>query len=646
MQTLKQIVFKYLQKMSIVVVTLTLLCNVLLQVLLVHEQVKDNAQAAFAQVAQILQENTAELETLEAEYRETCLLNAEAIAYIIQQNPEIIGNVEEFRLLARMLEVDEIHIFDDTGRIFTGTHPEYYDYTFDTGEQIGFFRPMLEDKSLRLCQDITPNTAESKLVQYSALWSADGRFIVQVGMYPDTVMEVTEKNELSYIFSLLQGSPGVAFYAIDSKTGTIMGSTTRGDNGRHMSAIGFTEADVERCRSGGHVTVSGVNSYCVIEDMDGTLIGYVISQDAMYKNIAWVTLMLLTALVLIVAMLVMAVWNFINRYIISSIGQINEKVRAVAEGDLDERVDVQSSQEFSALSSYINTMIHSLLSTTDKMSFILNHTNMLIGVYEYNKRMKTVRFTEHVPRILDLDEGELAHLASDFHQLRKYIEQLRRDPVPGEENVFRFVGRREKYIRLEEIAIGGDRLGIVMDVTEEILTRRRIEKERDVDPLTGLLNRSGLERRLPELFDETMAKGYGALIMVDSDDLKIINDVHGHAEGDRYLQRIAEVLSRVGTFEQITARQSGDEFVLCLYGYPDEAAVMADLDAVRSVQKNTKLRLNDGQEVQVRFSYGYVLTHGRRDYQTMLSEADGYMYAVKRQRKRAQARAAEAKKEQ
>lgn len=44
-----------------------------------------------------------------------------------------------------------------------------------------FFAPMLTDKSLKLVQEVTPNTAEGKMMQYSALWSKDRHFIVQVG---------------------------------------------------------------------------------------------------------------------------------------------------------------------------------------------------------------------------------------------------------------------------------------------------------------------------------------------------------------------------------------------------------------------------------------------------------------------------------
>ncbi len=639
MQTLKRIIVKNLLKLSVVMMLTILVIAALLQVLLVQDQSKESAIAAFSQIEQLIKANNDDLESVKAEYREMCLKNAESIAYMIQHNPDILGDLQEFRKIAQMMQVDEIHIFNEAGCIFTGTHPEYYNYTFETGEQIGFFRPMKDDKTLRLCQDITPNTAEGRLVQYSAVWSADGKFIVQVGMYPETVMAYTAKNELSYIFTLLQGNPGVDFYAIDKESHKILGSTTGGDHGKHMTQIGFKEGDLPRCMTGGHVTVSGVNSYAFFrESDDGYYLGYVISQDLLYQNIPVYTLVLTLCLLLIAAVMVLMMTRFTNRYIIRSIAKTNEKLRAIADGNLDERVDVQSSTEFAELSHHINTMIHSLLASTDKLSSILDRTDLRIGVYEYSTKMRSVRYTERTPAILDLDKETTARLSGNHTQLQRFIERLRKNPVPEEENIFRLPGKREVYVRHEEIVNGSDVLGIVMDVTEELLTRRRIEQERDIDPLTGLYNRGALERQLGKLFSEPENLGCGALVMMDADGLKGVNDTYGHATGDLYLKRLGEVLRSFGSAKRVCARQSGDEYVLLLYGYADDNAVMADLARIRYMQNNTMLPLANGQELPVRFSFGYVLTQGRQDYQTMLSEADGYMYAVKRKRKNARQR--------
>ena len=71
------------------------------------------------------------------------------------------------------MQVDELHLFDTKGKLFSGSVPKYYNYTFESGEQMKFFLPMLKDKSMQLCQEVTPNTAENKLMQYIAVWRED-----------------------------------------------------------------------------------------------------------------------------------------------------------------------------------------------------------------------------------------------------------------------------------------------------------------------------------------------------------------------------------------------------------------------------------------------------------------------------------------
>ncbi len=634
MKSLKNIVRRKLLWLTAGLMVAILLVALLFQIIAIQAQARDNADATFLQVRQIIEKNTAELHTVEAEYRETCLSNGEAIAYIIQKNPAILGNVEEFRQLAKKLEVDEIHIFDATGRIFTGTHPEYFDYTFDSGEQMNFFKPMLTDKSLRLCQDITPNTAEGKLVQYSALWSTDGLYIVQVGMYPAAVLEMTEKNELSYIFSLLRGNPGVSLYAVNAADGEIIGSTSGAENDKNMSQIGLELSALPKYEKGAHVTVNGVDSYCIFEDMDGTLIGYVISNDRLYGNIGFYTWMLALFLLLIAVVLVFVVQKYTEHYIIGSISATNERLRAVTTGNLDERVDVQSSQEFSELSHHINSMIRSLLKGTDKMSLVLNHTNLRIGVYEYNARMRQVRFTEHIPEIFDFTSEEMAHLAADHRLLRAFIDRLREDPVAHAENTYRFVGKKELYIKLEEFINEDEVMGIVMDVTEETTRRMRAETERDIDLMTGLYNRRGLERLLRSLFAEPDKMGQGVLVMIDSDNLKYINDTYGHAVGDMYLKQLAELLRNFDAPRHIAARTGGDEFVLLAYGYEDDAGVQEALSKVRSYQDDTMIALKEGLCYPLYFSFGYEITAGRADYDSMLKAADAAMYESKRARKK------------
>ena len=112
---------------------------------------------------------------------------------------------------------------DAAGEIVSGTHPQYYGYSFDSGKQMNYFKPMLKDKSLKMVQDIEPNTAEHKLMQYSAMWNSTGEFIVEAGIEPVNVSKVTEKNELPYIFSQLCVNPDTSYFAVNAETEKIVG---------------------------------------------------------------------------------------------------------------------------------------------------------------------------------------------------------------------------------------------------------------------------------------------------------------------------------------------------------------------------------------------------------------------------------------
>ena len=96
------------------------------------------------------------IESLKADY----IVRARAVAYILDAKPEMELDVDELQRIAKLISVDEIHLLDQTGMIYSGTLPKYFGYNFDSGEQMAYFRPMLTDKQLSMCQDVTPNTAE------------------------------------------------------------------------------------------------------------------------------------------------------------------------------------------------------------------------------------------------------------------------------------------------------------------------------------------------------------------------------------------------------------------------------------------------------------------------------------------------------
>ena len=250
-KTLQRILVNYLGRITLIVMIVILFLSLIIQTLNSVATGKKEAERIFEQMSRILDRNAEDLSKNVEEYSLSCINNAKTIAYIIQYHEEVLDSVEELKKIAGYTGVDEIHIFNKEGVIVNGTHPEYYGYSFDSGEQMNFFKPMLRDKKLSLVQEITPNTAEGKLVQYSAVWSEDEEFIVQIGMYPNSLLKLMEKNELPYIFSLLLTNDRGSLYAIDSEDHEILASTVPEKMGEKAENIGlnFKNFNIRRIKA-------------------------------------------------------------------------------------------------------------------------------------------------------------------------------------------------------------------------------------------------------------------------------------------------------------------------------------------------------------------------------------------------------------
>ena len=634
MLTLKKIISRYMYKISCILVVVILLIVFYVQLKNEQRLSYESSIRTFSQIEQVLEENQKELDEIKQDYKETCLHNAEVIAYIIEGNKDIMNSVDELKELAVSVEVDEIHIFDKTGRIFAGTHPEYYNLTMDSGEQISFFKPMLKDKSLKLVQDITPNSAEEKLMQYSAVWSKNGEYIIQVGMEPVNVMKVTEKNELSYIFSLFRVNPEADYYAINVDSGEVVGSTDLNIVGRNIAGTGLTLKDISNNRAGFHTEVNGQSSYCVFKKIGTSYIGRVISSRNLYQRIPSTIFAIFMCLMTIAYILATAVTRHMNKYVVDEIQEMNEKMELIANGNLEENIKIKSSAEFYELSEYINMLVKSLLDNNKKMSYVLSKTNLYIGVYEYNDNVKKVRITEYVPKILYVGNEEMENICSDVDRFKAFMNDIRKNSIPDEPGIFKVGNHPEHYVRLEESRQNKETFGVIIDVTAEVLRRRKIEEERDIDLLTELFNRRGLETKLSALFNAPDRLGHSAMVMIDADGLKGINDTYGHEMGDAYLNEIAGIIEGFGTRKSIASRQGGDEFVLFMYGYDTEDELMKSINLLEEMQSNTYTNLDVNIRVPLRFSMGYCLTEPDKDYTELLKEADKKMYSNKMERKK------------
>ncbi|MGO9702608.1 MAG: GGDEF domain-containing protein [Xanthobacteraceae bacterium] len=158
-----------------------------------------------------------------------------------------------------------------------------------------------------------------------------------------------------------------------------------------------------------------------------------------------------------------------------------------------------------------------------------------------------------------------------------------------------------------------------------------LEARIDVDPLTETLNRRGFERELKRSL--AYVKRYAvsaALIYLDLDGFKPVNDRHGHAAGDAVLKAVAAALARKVRTSDVVARVGGDEFVVLLWNVTeDEAAAKAA--AIEAAVYATPVRWKTSTLV-VGASAGVAQIGPLDRPADLLARADAAMYARKAQR--------------
>lgn len=292
-------------------------------------------------------------------------------------------------------------------------------------------------------------------------------------------------------------------------------------------------------------------------------------------------------------------------------------------------------QEFDELTSAIETMSNAVADSASKLSQIVEMASFPFGAFEYNRGNDEVFFTTNFFKtfLMDQDESQqylpIEEFSTRLDGLDKYI-----DPALSSEGIktFRLTGPDGKsvWVRMKLIENDQHILGIVEDVTQEILEKQKIEYERDYDLLTNLLNRRAFHSRMQQLFQSPEQLKLAALIMMDLDNLKYINDTFGHDYGDQYIRAAANAL-KIGTPEDaVLSRMSGDEFYIFLYGYDTEIQVREKIDRLQKSIQTSTLDLPNRPSFRIRASAGVAwYPKDSENYEQLIRYADFAMYSVK-----------------
>jgi diguanylate cyclase (GGDEF)-like protein len=180
----------------------------------------------------------------------------------------------------------------------------------------------------------------------------------------------------------------------------------------------------------------------------------------------------------------------------------------------------------------------------------------------------------------------------------------------------------------------GDSLAITLqDVSERKLHERDMEHLAMHDPLTGLPNRQWLARELPRRL-AAAADRYGALavLLIDLDDFKHVNDTLGHGVGDQLLQAAAQRMGALLRPGDQLARMGGDEFLLLLDPVGDDADVACMAERVLAALAEPVLLAGQAQRIEASIGVSCYPRDGA-DHETLIRHADIAMFSGKTEQK-------------
>ena len=196
--------------------------------------------------------------------------------------------------------------------------------------------------------------------------------------------------------------------------------------------------------------------------------------------------------------------------------------------------------------------------------------------------------------------------------------------------------RRVEEERIEEFHRFGQDFNSLLDEMEEWqlkLQARNAQLMRTAmhDPLTGLANRAAFRSSIAALMNDASAQMNSALLFLDGDNFKQINDTWGHAAGDCVLIEVASRMVEFGGKRYQSYRLGGDEFAMILYGIHSAADVQQICTAL-SQQFLQPYDLHNGHTAHMSLSIGFALAWENTSVEALLEQADRNMYQVKNQR--------------
>ena len=163
------------------------------------------------------------------------------------------------------------------------------------------------------------------------------------------------------------------------------------------------------------------------------------------------------------------------------------------------------------------------------------------------------------------------------------------------------------------------------DVTDERSAMENLQTKADTDPLTGVMNRNAFSEKLDDIVRTSGSGAKHALLMLDIDNFKLLNDTFGHVAGDQALTEFATLIRSVLRREDLVARLGGDEFIAFLRDVPSDELVSKKAQRICNL-----MHKRYSADVEVSASIGIAISpKDGENFEALYRKADSALYHIK-----------------
>ncbi|MCR4821971.1 MAG: GGDEF domain-containing protein [Treponema sp.] len=234
---------KAVYSLSAFLIVLMLLLQLFILRINHNREAKSITSAYLKQVESIIEKNKHQEEALLASLKEDYTIHAKAVSFFLDHNNSSKQSLSDLQKFCTLMSIDEINIFNEKGVIVSSSVPKYIGYSFDSGEQMAFFKPMLSDKKLSMCQDITPNTVEGKPMVYAITWNEAKDKMIQVGIEPVRLLNELASNNIQRTVNNIPLDENMSIDIVEKNSLIIIASTAFENLGKNLVKIGNIQED-------------------------------------------------------------------------------------------------------------------------------------------------------------------------------------------------------------------------------------------------------------------------------------------------------------------------------------------------------------------------------------------------------------------